>query len=67
MSAQSKRLRPNVLFITSDQQHWTTLGALNPNIKTPNLDRLVARGTLFNRAYCPNPTCTPIITGMYPS
>lgn len=61
----------NILLITSDQQHWTTLGALNPNIKTPNLDRLAARGTLFNRAYCPNPTCTPtrasIITGMYPS
>ena len=61
----------NILLITSDQQHWTTLGVLNPRIKTPNLDRLAARGTLFNRAYCPNPTCTPtrasIITGMYPS
>lgn len=58
----------NILLITSDQQHWTTLGKLNPKIKTPNLDRLADRGTLFTRAYCPNPTCTPtrasIITGM---
>ncbi len=61
----------NVLLITSDQQHWNTLGVLNPEIQTPNLDRLAAQGTLFTRAYCPNPTCTPtrasMITGMYPS
>ncbi|MCL5270713.1 MAG: sulfatase-like hydrolase/transferase [bacterium] len=63
--------RPNILFITSDQQHWNTLGVHNPEISTPNLDRLVRQGTYFTRAYCPNPTCTPtrasIITGMYPS
>lgn len=62
---------PNLLLITSDQQHWSTLGVLNPRIKTPNLDRLAAMGVNFTRAYCPNPTCTPtrasIITGMYPS
>jgi len=63
--------RPNILLITSDQQHWNTIGAFNPQLRTPNLDRLVAEGTTFSRAYCPNPTCTPtrasIITGMYPS
>ena len=63
--------RPNILLITSDQQHWNTLGCLNPEIQTPHLDALAAQGTLFNRAYCPNPTCTPtrasIITGKYPS
>ena len=67
MSAQ----RTNVLLITSDQQHWQTLGCLNAELETPNLDRLAAQGMLFNRAYCPNPTCTPtrasIITGKYPS
>lgn len=61
----------NVLLITSDQQHWQTLGVLNPEIRTPNLDRLAQRGTLFTRAYTCNPTCTPtrasIITGKYPS
>lgn len=63
--------RPNILLITSDQQHWNTLGAFNGEIQTPNLDRLVREGTTFTRAYCPNPTCTPtrasIITGLYPS
>lgn len=63
--------KPNILLITSDQQHWNTLGCLNPEIKTPNLDKLAADGTLFTRAYSPNPTCTPtrasIITGKYPS
>lgn len=63
--------KPNILLITSDQQHWNTIGKFNDEIKTPNLDRLVEEGTVFNRAYCPNPTCTPtrasIITGKYPS
>lgn len=62
---------PNILLITSDQQHWDTLGVLNPAIRTPNLDRLAQEGTLYGRAYCPNPTCTPtrasMITGKYPS
>ncbi|MBF0246190.1 MAG: sulfatase-like hydrolase/transferase [Planctomycetes bacterium] len=63
--------RNNVLLITSDQQHWFTLGLQNPEIKTPNLDRLARSGMLCTRAYTPNPTCTPtrasIITGKYPS
>jgi arylsulfatase A-like enzyme len=63
--------RPNILLITSDQQHWTTLGAINPRIRTPALDRLAAEGTRFERAYCNNPVCSPsrstIITGLYPA
>lgn len=63
--------RPNILLITSDQQHWNTIGRHFPEIQTPNLDRLADQGTLFRRAYCPNPTCTPtrasMITGQYPS
>jgi uncharacterized sulfatase len=64
-------MRTNILLITSDQQHWNTLGCINPEIDTPNLDRLASQGMLFNRAYCPNPTCSPtrasILTGRYPS
>jgi len=63
--------RPNILLITSDQQHYSTIGVINDRIRTPALDRLCHEGTRFDRAYCPNPTCTPtrasIITGMYPS
>lgn len=61
----------NILLITSDQQHWNTLSCLGSEARTPNLDRLASQGMLFERAYCPNPTCTPtrasMITGRYPS
>jgi arylsulfatase A-like enzyme len=63
--------RPNILLITSDQHHWNAIGYNNPEVHTPNLDRLAADGMIFDRAYCPNPTCTPtrasLITGKYPS
>ena len=63
--------QPNILLITSDQQHHSTIGAVNDAIRTPALDRLCDQGVRFDRAYCPNPTCTPtrasILTGMYPS
>jgi len=63
--------RKNILLITSDQHHWMSMGYNNSEVKTPNLDRLAAKGTIFNRGYTVNPTCTPtrasIITGQYPS
>jgi arylsulfatase A-like enzyme len=44
--------RPNILFILADDQRPDTIAALgNPNIQTPNLDKLVARGTAFTRAH----------------
>ncbi len=71
MPSTANANRPNILLITSDQQHFDTLGFANPHIRTPALDRLAREGTHFTRAYCNNPTCTPsrasIITGMYPS
>ena len=45
--------RPNILLITSDQQHWNTLGCLNPEIQTPHLDTLAQQGTLFNKGILP--------------
>ena len=63
--------KTNILLITSDQHHWSAIGYNNPEVHTPNLDRLAAQGMIFDRAYCPNPTCTPtrasLITGRYPS
>ncbi len=63
--------KPNILLITSDQQHYSALGAVNPKLKTPALDRLAQEGVRFERAYCNNPVCSPsrstIITGLYPS
>ena len=40
--------KPNVLFIFADDQCYETIGALGlTDIDTPNLDRLVKRGTTF--------------------
>lgn len=67
-----RQKQPNILLITTDQQHADTIGALgNGCIRTPQLDRLVREGTAFERAYTANPVCSPsrssIITGQYPS
>src|SRR5687767_4123863 len=39
-------------------------------IRTPHLDWLAQRGTLFRRAYCADPVCTParaaLLSGLYP-
>ena len=68
----AKKQRPNVLWICTDQQRFDTIAALgNPDIKTPNLDRLVHQGVAFTRAYCQSPICTPsrasFMSGVYPS
>ncbi len=62
--------RPNILFIMTDQQRWDCLGANgNPLIKTPNLDRLAARGANFTHAFVASPVCVPsrisFFTGRY--
>jgi len=63
--------RPNILFITTDQQHFSALGSVNPHIQTPALDRLTSEGVRFDRAYCVNPVCSPsrstMITGLFPA
>ncbi|MFO0508596.1 MAG: sulfatase-like hydrolase/transferase, partial [bacterium] len=44
--------QPHVLILQSDDQRADTIGALgNPWIETPNLDRLVKRGTAFRNCY----------------
>ena len=44
--------RPNVLFLLSDDQRYDTIACMgNPIIKTPNLDALVAAGTVFTNPY----------------
>jgi len=51
---------PNIVLIMADQlaPHFTgTYG--HPIVKTPNLDKLAARGTRFDAAYCNSPLCAP--------
>ena len=64
--------RPDVLFIAIDDMNdWISLLDPEAPIKTPNLERLAARGMLFTRAYCISPACNPsrsaLLTGLRPS
>lgn len=63
--------RPNVLFVFANQMRGMDLHcAGNPEVITPNFDRLAAEGTRFRRAFANVPVCTPsravMLTGRYP-
>lgn len=64
--------RPNVLFIAIDDlRDWVGYLGHNPQTKTPNIDRLAARGVAFTRSYCAAPVCNPsraaLMSGLRPS
>ena len=53
--------RPNVLFLLTDDQRYGTIHALgNSEIKTPNIDKLVQRGTSFVNAHIPGGTASAV-------
>lgn len=50
----------NILWIMTDQFNADCMSvAGHPQVRTPNLDRLAARGVRFTQAYCQYPQCTP--------
>lgn len=50
--------KPNILFITTDQQRFDTIQALgNHSIYTPHLNWLVDQGATFTRCYADSPIC----------
>ena len=67
-----KEQPPNVLMISIDDLNdWVGILGVNPDVKTPNIDRLVKEGILFTNAHCQAPICGPsrasIMSGLRPS
>jgi choline-sulfatase len=62
---------PNFLFIISDQLGLDAIAAHGcPDVRTPNIDRLISRGTTFTESHSTNPVCSParssLMTGRMP-
>src|SRR6516165_6941522 len=62
--------RRNILFITTDQQRFDSLGCNGGTVaRTPVVDRLAAEGINYRRAYNQNTVCMParstMLTGQY--
>ncbi len=76
ISCQSKKepqshSRPNIVFIIADDMNWNDCGVYgNPNVKTPNINKLAEEGIYFTQAFLTTSSCSPsrtsIITGKYP-
>jgi Arylsulfatase A and related enzymes len=70
MATEPSRRPPNLLFVlTDDQAQWAVGAYGNPDIHTPNMDRLAREGMKFTLAMtCP--VCSPsrgmILSGLYP-
>ena len=62
--------KPNILFVFSDQQRYSAVGANgNKVVQTPNLDRMAAEGVVCDRMFSNHPLCSPfraiLLTGRY--
>ena len=58
--------QPNIVYIFTDQHTANALScAGNPDIKTPNIDRLAKNGLRFTDAYCASPLSTPSRAAMF--
>jgi len=64
--------KPNIVFVCSDQHGGQVMGCNgHPVVRTPNMDRLAARGVHYRNAYCGSPVCVPgrasLMTGRFAS
>ncbi len=64
--------KPNIVYLLADQWRASATGyAGDPNVQTPNLDRLAEQGINFRNAVAVCPVCTPyraaLMTGRYPT
>jgi len=69
-SRYPKLPQPNILFLMPDQFRGMDLGVMgNPDVRTPNMDKLAAEGVLLRNTYANCPVCCPargtLLTGRY--
>ncbi|MDP6905631.1 MAG: sulfatase, partial [Verrucomicrobiota bacterium] len=65
-------VQPNIVLFLIDDLGWKDVGCYGSNYyKTPNIDRLAARGVRFTNGYAACAVCSPtraaILTGKYPA
>ncbi|MEY4386577.1 MAG: hypothetical protein RLY20_1860 [Verrucomicrobiota bacterium] len=70
--AATAATRPNIVYLLADQWRAAATGyAGDPNVQTPNLDRLAKESQNFRNAVSVLPVCTPhraaLMTGRYPT
>ena len=71
--AEKPSVKPNILFVFSDDHAWQSIGAYQSRLKdianTPNIDQLAKEGMLFRKCYVTNALCGPsratVLTGKY--
>ena len=64
-SYDPQSMRPNILFIITDDQSWEHLGCYGDEaVRTPNVDRLAASGIRYENAYTACPSCSPSRAGI---
>lgn len=62
----SSAARPNFLVLIADDLNWRDLGCQgNPDVQTPNIDRLQREGMTLRGMFTPTPTCSPTRHALY--
>lgn len=62
--------KPNIVVVFTDDQTFHAIGYTNPEVQTPNLDRLAAEGLIFENAFVATPICAAsrasMMSGLFP-
>ena len=69
-AADDPAKKPNFIVIFVDDQALHAIGYRNPEVQSPNIDKLAAGGMRFDRAFAASPICiasrASVVTGVFP-